>query len=107
MRINLSENSAKNSKLKFVTALIRLFAEENDIKFGKTVQAWIATPPGAKALATWAQKVGFKAEYWSMEPLKIQNEYSNPPNRVQVIWVGFGIDIDEKDPKIVELKLKN
>ena len=107
MRVNLSDLSAKNRKLKFVTTLLRLFAEDNDITFGNTVKAWLTTPNGAKSLATWASDKGYRVSYWCMEPLRTKNEYSSTSGKIEVTWIGFGLDIDETCPLIIDLKLKN
>jgi hypothetical protein len=114
MRVNFSEHGDGNRKLKFITTLIRLFAADNDIRFGDNLKTYICTPQGSKELAKWAEKAGYKISYWSMDPIKLNNghpdsnfdndEFTNPS---QIRWFGFGIDIDETCPKIIELKLIN
>ena len=107
MRINLSDLGAKNRKLKFVNALMLLFAEDNDIKISTPFKNWLSSPVGAKALASWAQQAGYKINYWCMEPLKIKNYHSANTPQNEVVWIGFGIDVDETCPKIIELKLEH
>ena len=106
MRVNLSPLSAGNSKLKFINALIRKFAESNDIKFGSEVKNYISTPQGSKVLATWAASKGYKVSFWCMESYKHIAATSGVQTRYEEIWVGFGIDVDESCPLIVELKLR-
>ena len=97
MRVNFSDQGAKNSKVKFIELLLRKFADSNDIKFGSTLKYYIKTPQGSKSLAAWAKSQGYNVSYWCMESIKYDDK---------TFWVGFGIDIDESCPLIVELKLR-
>jgi len=97
MRVNFSQAGAGNYKLKFITALLRQFADANDIKFGDQLKNYVRFPQGAKALAAWSGSQGYKITYWCMESVKIDGEIN---------WVGFGIDIDETCPLVISLKLK-
>ena len=106
MRVNFSPAGAGRHKLKFVSALIRKFAESNDIKCPGDVKNYISTPQGSKAMSIWAETQGYKITYWCMPSYKRIAQTSGTQIRYDEIWVGFGIDIDESCPLIVELKLK-
>ena len=106
MRVNFSEQGAKNHRLKFIVALTRIFAQDNDIKFEIPFKNYIGTPQGSKALAAWASSQGYKITYWCMPSYKYI-DYNGGKCRVMDIWPGFGIDIDETCPLIIKLKLQN
>lgn len=106
MRVNFSKAGDKNYKLKFIQTLIRQFAEFNDIHFGNDLKGYINSPQGSKALASWANSQGYGVTYWCMPPYKKLALMSGIQARYEEIWVGFGIDIDDSNPLIVELKLK-
>jgi hypothetical protein len=105
MRINLSKHGAKNRKLRIVNVLIREFCEDNDIKYSTILTDYISTPNGTKALVNWAEPKGYKLTYWCMAPLKFDSNLGGN-RRIETTWIGVGIDLDESNEKIVELKLK-
>lgn len=101
MKINLSVNGVSRKK-SWVIELQRQFAVEHDIKVGNQLYNYISTPSGAKSFARWLQQQGYAASFWCIEPLITYDSYG----RKQIENIGFGVEFNEKCPKLVETRLK-
>lgn len=102
MKINLSSHGV-NRKKSWVTELQRQFALDHDIKPGVQFYSYVATPGGAKAFAEWLKYQGFAARFWCIEPHTTYDSYG----RKQVDYIGFGVEFDDKCPKLTEVRLKS
>jgi hypothetical protein len=101
MKINLSSHGASRKK-SWVTELQRQFAVEHDIKPGHQLCAYIATPGGARAFTEWLQHQGYETSFWCIEPHVTYDSYG----RKQMDHIGFGVEFNDRCPKLTELRLK-
>ena len=99
MKVNLSKLRA--SKPVWVQSLQDEFISDYDIKAGSAVKEYFATPGGAKAFTNWVSSKGFKASYWSIEPLTTYDT-----GKKVVTHIGFGIEFDITCPMLTEIRLR-
>jgi uncharacterized alpha/beta hydrolase family protein len=104
MRINLSALSSNSKQNKWLTNLMREFAEEYEITFGNKIKQYFGTPSGARAFAAWLKDSGYRVNYWALEPLTYRESYNS--SKVTE-YLGFGIIFDDACPKFIEIKLKS
>lgn len=102
MRLNLTNFSSTKTPV-WLNRMMRDCAEAHDIKFGNIFKEYCATPNGARTLARWLKDVGYRVEYWCIEPLI---KPTTPYNSKTTTYLGFGLEIDDACPMFVELKLK-
>lgn len=101
MKINLSIHGV-NRKKSWVLDLQREFAIEHDIKPGHELYSYIGTPGGAKAFVEWLHGQGYEAKFWCIEPHVSYDSYG----RKQMSYIGFGVEFNDKCPKLTEKRLK-
>lgn len=102
MKINLSTHGVSRKK-SWMIDLQRKFAEAHDLKFGLTLQSYMATPNGSRSFAEWLSSAGYKARYWCIEPMVTYDTMG----RKQTDYVGFGVEFDEKCPLLTEIRLRS
>lgn len=101
MKINLSSYGS-SKKRPWLTALQKKFASDHELTQGHVLTNYLATPGGAKEFANWVKASGYDAKFWCLEPSITYDHYG----RKNITHIGFGIDINERCPLFVELRLK-
>lgn len=104
MRINLKPEAASTKMPGWVNRLIEQFAAEHGTKCDLSFRNYVSTPQGSKALAQWARARGFKISHWCWEPYKQVDQWGA---NGKTVYPGFGLDVDESCPMVVEMKLKH
>jgi hypothetical protein len=102
MKINLSPSGASR-KNKWVVFLQQQWADEHDVKFDGWAKGYFETPGGAKALSEWLKSQGFDVHFWCVEPYI---QYDSMKRKI-LSYIGFGLDFNEKCPKLTEIRLKH